>query len=70
MALDVRWLLYELCTKLGYCLPPEAQQRLMEDPPLDPEAFSDAVLLAEGLDPRIHDAVDVRDMVREHFQRG
>lgn len=43
--------LEELCAKLGYCLPPSEQEALLNDPPTDMEAFVDAVLLAEGLDP-------------------
>ncbi len=33
--MDVGHLLYELCTRLGYCLPPDAQARLIADPPPD-----------------------------------
>lgn len=43
--------LEELCVNLGYCLPPSEQEALLSDPPANIEAFVDAVLLAEGLDP-------------------
>lgn len=49
--IDVGHLLYELCTELGFCLPPEAQARLIEDPPDSVDAFTDAVIVAEGMDP-------------------
>ena len=43
--------LEELCVKLGYCLPPSEQDAILSDPPADADAFVDAVLTAEGLDP-------------------
>lgn len=43
--------LYELCVKLGYCIPPADQEAILADPPSDAEGFVDAVLIAEGLDP-------------------
>jgi hypothetical protein len=39
----------ELCLNLGFCLPPREQQRLRESPPLNIEAFTDAVFAAERL---------------------
>jgi hypothetical protein len=48
-------LLSRLCIDLGFCLPPEVQRTLKEQPPLDAKAFADAVLLAEGLDPETAD---------------
>ena len=37
--------------KLGYCLPPSEQDAILSAPPTDADAFVDAVLVAEGLDP-------------------
>ena len=56
-------LLYDLCVDLGFCLPPDDQQRLRESPPQDPDSFTDAVFEAEGMDPRDHDGL--REQVRE-----
>jgi hypothetical protein len=33
---------------LGYCLDPDDQRAILSEPPGDPEAFIDAVLVAEG----------------------
>src|SRR5512142_3427096 len=45
----VRQLLDELCIKLGFCLPPDENRRLIESPPRDVDAFTDAVFVAEGM---------------------
>jgi hypothetical protein len=42
--------LSELCSKLGYCIPPDEQEAILANPPADEEAFVDAVLIAEGRD--------------------
>ncbi|MFL6074245.1 MAG: hypothetical protein ACJ73S_12680 [Mycobacteriales bacterium] len=47
----VQALLDELCVELGFCLPPAGQRRLRDAPPPDPDAFTDAVFRAEGLEP-------------------
>ena len=44
-------LLYGLCVDYGFCLPPADNERLTSDPPADADAFTDAVFLAEGMDP-------------------
>ena len=65
-------LLSELCFELGFCLPPEDEDKLIETPPNTVEAFTDAVFLAEGLDPQNADRHlyrQVRDKVAETFQR-
>jgi hypothetical protein len=70
---DVRRLLDRLCAQLGFCLPPEAQQRLTEDPPADVESFADAVLVEEGLDPTTTDRHlyrQVRDVIADSFRRA
>lgn len=42
-------LLYELCVDLGFCLPEEAQQALVDNTPATPSEFANAVFVAEGL---------------------
>lgn len=44
-------LLARLCTQLCFCLPPQAREHLCAHPPETPEAFADAVLRAEGMEP-------------------
>ena len=66
----IQFLLDELCTTLGLCLPPDAHDALATHPPPDPEAFTDAVLRAEGLDPLTTDRRLYRDtltLVRKAF---
>jgi len=46
-------LLYELCSKLGFCLPPNWQSRLAKNLPTNPERFADTVYKVEGLDPTL-----------------
>jgi hypothetical protein len=67
---DIGHLLGELCTRLGYCLPPDEQGRLIADPPRDVDRFTDAVLRAEGRDPSLvdkHERSSVRALVARHF---
>lgn len=61
-----RQLLNDLCVKLGFCLPTQDVERLVDHPPPDVLAFTDAVFLAEGLAPDTADRAlyrRVRDMV-------
>jgi hypothetical protein len=71
---QVETLLYELCVVLGFCLPLDEQTRLRESPPTDVDAFTDAVIRAEGLDPNVdiplHMRRDIRSRVAEHFRRA
>ena len=71
---QVEALLYELCVVLGFCLPPDEQARLRESPPTDVDAFTDAVIRAEGLDSYanipIHLRRDMRARVAEHFRKA
>jgi hypothetical protein len=64
---ELPWLLDELCIELGYCLPPAAYEALMNDPPRDVDAFTDAVLAAEGLDPSLNK--QLRRAVRSKIER-
>ena len=64
-------LLYELCVVLGFCLPPKEHLRFQSEPPADVDAFTDAVIRADGLDPYAiprHLRRDVRARVAKHFR--
>jgi len=39
--------LYELCVRHGYCLPPGREDKILAEPPESPDAFLDAVLAGE-----------------------
>ena len=64
---EVDQLLYELCVGWGFCLPPADNRRLREDPPLDADAFTDAVLAAEGYGDMAY--TDTRRMVHDVVDR-
>ena len=68
---EVEQLLVDLCVRLGHCLPPAEKQRLLDDPPSDVDAFTDAVLAAEGYDDLRHTDTRqrVRDLVERHLTR-
>jgi hypothetical protein len=55
--------LSELCIKWGYCIPPVAAQAILADPPADADAFLDAVIVAEGLDPTLMSKTERRPML-------
>ena len=66
-------LLDRLCTELGFCLPPAEYARLAASPPTSVRAFTDAVFLAEGLDPQLADKHlwrQVRDRVIVYFNNA
>jgi hypothetical protein len=70
---DVAALLDELCVDLGFCLPSQEYDRLEAGPARDPDAFTDAVLEAEGLDPLLVDKQlrrALRARVAWHFAAG
>lgn len=63
-------LLYELCTDMGFCLPPSEQARLEAESPGDADALTDAIFVGEGLDPKRADQVlwrQVRARVAARF---
>ena len=66
------WLLEDLCTQAGFCLPPDAQRRLHEHQPEDLPSFVEAVFAAEGLSPshdrRLRDRV--QSMIADAFARA
>ncbi len=61
---DLETLLGVLCLELGFCFHGETYDRLVDAPPADAAAFTNAVFLAEGLDPtsdrRLYDQVHFR----------
>jgi hypothetical protein len=64
---ELSWLLDELCVELGFCLPAPERDTLMNAPPLDVDAFTDAVFAAEGLDPALNQ--QLRRAVRNKIER-
>lgn len=46
---EVESLLYTLCVKLGYCLSPGAQEKVLSNPPTDPETFACLIMELEGV---------------------
>lgn len=56
-------LLDDLCVQLGYCLSPDDQQWITSDPPQSADAFTNAVVEAEGFDPALM-ATEQRQEVR------
>ena len=69
---EVEYLLTQLCVDLGFCLPPVIQKKFQEMPPADIDSFTDAVIVAEGLDPEYIDPrlrSQVRQLVAESFAR-
>jgi hypothetical protein len=60
---DAARLLNDLCVRLGYCLSPDDQQRIIANPPTTVDGFTDAVVTAEGLDPVLM-ATEQRQQVR------
>ena len=67
----IQLLLDELCVKLGFCLALSEQQRLRALPVSDVDKFTDAVLEAEGVDPRVNKQLrrTVRDTIEWHMRR-
>lgn len=51
---DLETLLGVLCAELGICFHGEPYNRLVDTPPADAAAFTDAVFVAQGLDPTSH----------------
>ncbi len=71
--LHVSRLLGDLCVQLGFCLPPDSQLALQQNPPADPNSFTDAVFTAEGIDPATADRHlyrQVRGMIRDAFRKS
>ena len=71
-ASEIDNLLTKLCVDLGFCLPPKAISRLQKTPSQDIDSFTDAVFIAEGLDPLVNPKLraQVRAIVRDEFARA
>ncbi|MFC5753012.1 hypothetical protein [Actinomadura rugatobispora] len=67
---DIGALLYDLCVRLGFCLPPDEQAALRTSPPTDVDAFTEAVYRAEGLEgsPKDDLWMEVRETVRQTYE--
>lgn len=63
---QVSALLDNLCIKLGFCLPLAEQRKLQANPPESVIEFTDAVFVAEGLNPEHADRRTYR-AVRDHI---
>lgn len=63
-------LLHDLCVAYGFCLPPQENERLKAEPPIGADAFTDAVFVAEGMDPwgDLHLRRLVRNRVAKAFR--
>ena len=48
---ELKWVLDELCSELGFCQVAHEIDRLRASPPVDAAALADAVFIAEGMDP-------------------
>jgi hypothetical protein len=61
---DLETLLGALCVDLGFCLHGDEYDRLVDTPPASAAAFSDAVFLAQGINPdsnrKLYDQVLLR----------
>ena len=68
-ARQIEYLLGDLCSRLGFCLPPEEYDRLLAQPPADVDAFTDAVFEAEGMDPTDSQYRNVRGQARDLVSR-
>jgi hypothetical protein len=53
-AVAVQRLLDEVCDDLGFCLPPGAEARLRQAPPLDADGLTDAIFIAENMEPGVY----------------
>lgn len=67
LASEIRALLDNLCVANGFCLPAEAREELINTPPEDVDAFTDAVFAAEGLDASLYK--QLRRAVRDKIDR-
>lgn len=68
LAQRVDCLLAELCSRLGYCSARRREHEFEALVPIGVDAFSDAVIAAEGLGAEA-DSSQVRHVVARHFER-
>ena len=64
---DIRWLLSELCSELGFCNIQDQADAIVQSVPRNAAVFADRVFLAEGLDPAWDR--DIWRQVRDKIQR-
>ncbi len=57
-------LLDDLCVVYGYCLESDDRNRIIAAPPATVDAFTDAVIVAEGRDPVLMERRDRRKLRR------
>lgn len=62
-------LLRELCVDLGFCLPFDAYEQLVDAPPLVAEDFARRVFEAEGLDFDTYPHADIRQAVVDRVSK-
>jgi hypothetical protein len=70
---EAQKLLNLLCTKYGFCLPPQWHARLVRNPPRSIDKYVDTVFHAEGLDPVTADKglyTSIRDEACLAFERS
>jgi hypothetical protein len=65
MEKELQSLLDELCVDLGFCLPPDDQQRLVSADYYDACQFTDEVFCAEKMNPDEH--LHLKRQVRQRF---
>ena len=68
----VEGFLHDLCVVLGICLDANQRQSLLDDPPAEIEAFADAAMRAEQLDPNNPKWANLRrracEVCKPHFE--
>jgi len=70
---DVRFLLQRLCVELGFCLPPDTNDRLVANVPTTIDEFTKVVFTEEGLDPMAADKHlyrQVKEVVAQAFRES
>jgi hypothetical protein len=68
---DVNWLLIDLCEKQGYSMAVREPARFMRLAADGPGRFAEAMLIAEGLDPKLEKRLlrGVREFVIARFEQ-
>ncbi len=71
-ASEIDWLLHQACVDLGYCLPPIENERIRNNPPATTDKFTDAIMVAEGLEPQYNSKLrkSLRALVANYFDRS